>query len=154
MANGRQLAVKNAERFHEWVAERDKAADWVDYVVRGKISRTEIALECGFAKSALVQNPAIRQALAELEQRLQSTSVISIDTNKQRNGSCSEGDANAEEAVNRLIATVGKTEANRINYFEQVNAALREEVAHLKEKLRRYEYIERHLVDTGRMLVP
>jgi hypothetical protein len=154
MANGRQLAVKNTERFHQWVAERDKAGDWVDYVVRGKISRTEIALECGFSKSALVQNPAIRQALAELEQRILSISSTSANDNEQRNSTCSAGNADAEGAVNRLIAITVKTEANRINYLEQVNAALREEVADLKEKLRRYEYIERHLVDTGRMLVP
>lgn len=37
---------------------------------RGRLKRSEIAAECGFGKSALVQNPVIRAALEVLQGEL------------------------------------------------------------------------------------
>ena len=39
---------------------------------------------------------------------------------------------------------------NRVDKLEQENAALRAEVAGLRERLRRVEHVETHMVETGR----
>ena len=52
MASGRQIAEENVQTFAAWVATKSDT-DYRAMVIRGVLSRTEIAKECGFAKSAL-----------------------------------------------------------------------------------------------------
>lgn len=52
MASGRQLAEQNVATFAAWVASKNDH-DFRAMVSRGVLSRTEVAKECGFAKSAL-----------------------------------------------------------------------------------------------------
>lgn len=66
MANGQQLAAANLERFESWSAEREVTGDWAEYIRQGQLNRTEGDVECGFAKSVLRQNPAVKAALEEL----------------------------------------------------------------------------------------
>ena len=66
MASGRQIAEANVQVFRSWIAGKS-ADDFRAMSLRGVLSRTEIAKECGFAKSALDQNPRIKMALRELE---------------------------------------------------------------------------------------
>ena len=65
MASGRQIAEENVQTFIAWVATKNDA-DYRAMVSRGVLSRTEIAKECGFAKSALVQNPRIKAIMRDL----------------------------------------------------------------------------------------
>lgn len=72
MANGQQLAAANLERFESWSAECEASGDWADYTHQGQLNRTEVAAECGFAKSVLRQNSAVKAALETLEARLRA----------------------------------------------------------------------------------
>ncbi len=54
MANGQQLAGGNARKFAAWVVSKTDDG-FRAMAMRGVLSRTEIAAECGFAKSALSQ---------------------------------------------------------------------------------------------------
>lgn len=56
--------------FKAWA--QSKSDDFREYVHRGQHKRAEIASECDFGKSALVQNSAIRAELEELEVSLVS----------------------------------------------------------------------------------
>lgn len=69
MASDRQIAHENLQRFVEWIASKTDE-DYRALAGRGVLSRKEIARECGFAKSALDQNPRIKLALRELEEAL------------------------------------------------------------------------------------
>jgi hypothetical protein len=75
MASGQQLADENVRKFSIWMASKTDG-DFRSMVTRGVLSRTEIATECGFAKSALTQNPRIRRALADLESTLRERGVL------------------------------------------------------------------------------
>lgn len=59
-----------------WMASKTDT-DFRSMAMRGVLSRTEIATECGFAKSALSQNPRIREALKRLEDDLRERGVES-----------------------------------------------------------------------------
>jgi hypothetical protein len=68
MANGKQIAEQNFQIFQTWIASKADSG-FRQMVSRGVLSRKEIAKECGFAKSALDQNPRIKAALTGKEQR-------------------------------------------------------------------------------------
>lgn len=70
MKSGQQLAQENVAKFASWIAEREAADDWNDYIRRGKLNRTTITEECDFALSVFQQNPAVKSDLEALEVRL------------------------------------------------------------------------------------
>ena len=80
MANGQQIAEQNHAAFLAWATSKSDG-DFREYVHRGKLKRSEIATECGFGKSALVQNPAIRSALESLEAELRVAGVLNWSSN-------------------------------------------------------------------------
>ncbi len=65
--SGAQKAVENLAAFEAWVADRRRLGDHGDYVRGGKLNRSEIAVECGFARSVFTQNPQVKARLAELD---------------------------------------------------------------------------------------
>jgi len=75
MPSGQQVAEENVRKFTAWAASKTDV-DFRSMVVKGVLSRTDIAAECGFAKSALAQNPRIRDGLKELESRLRASAVL------------------------------------------------------------------------------
>ncbi|RTL53142.1 MAG: hypothetical protein EKK46_09390 [Rhodocyclaceae bacterium] len=74
--SGQQIAANNLQKFFAWIAERDATNDWTDYIRQGKLNRSELAAECGFALSVVRQNPAVKSALEALEARLLSTGIL------------------------------------------------------------------------------
>lgn len=144
MASGQQVAEINVELFAAWAASKTDA-DFREMTVRGQLSRTEIAKECGFAKSALAQNPRIKAALAELETRLREQGVLPSLAEK--------GSKAPSERLQREGQGVGATQQDleRLRRLEQENAALRAEVAELKFALERHAVIREALELTGRM---
>ena len=152
--NGREIGAKNLQRFLHWIAEREAATDWADYVHGGKLSRTEIATECDFALSVVRQNPAVKDALVGLEERLRSMGVLpcaKVDVISQ-NASDSDPDDVADQAVEGHIAVAKNRADQRMKVLEEQNATLKAEVRELREQLRRYKHIDDHLVETGRMV--
>lgn len=75
MASGQQVAEENVRKFTAWVAFKTDD-DFRSMVLRGVLSRTDIAAECGFAMSVLSQNPRIRDSLKDLEAGLRERGVL------------------------------------------------------------------------------
>jgi len=111
---------------------------------RGVLSRKEIAAECGFAKSALDQNPRIKAALRELEDLLRERGVLPPTVEKT-----------AEEAAKPLMREPGKLrgvlEAERLRRLETDNASLKAEVEELKRALEKHTILSEALSMTGRL---
>jgi hypothetical protein len=111
---------------------------------RGVLSRKEIATECGFAKSALDQNPRIKNALRELEGALRARGVLPPVVEKT-----------ADEAAKPLMREPGKLrgvlDAERLRRLETDNASLKAEVAELKRSLEKHTILREALALTGRL---
>jgi len=143
MASGRQLSEQNVAVFAAWVASKTDD-DFRAMVSRGVLSRTEVAKECGFAKSALDQNPRIKSALRDLEDGLRRRGVLPPAV---------ERDPGAPETP--LMREPGRTraveEAERLRRLEQENAALKAEVAELKRAVEKFSVLRDALALTGRL---
>lgn len=135
MPSGAQIAKANARKSDAWVNERHAAGDWQSYIRGDKLNRTEIALECGFAKSVLQQNPSVKQALAVVEHDLQARGIL-----KSRSGDTA-GDTRAHNTATR--------DKQRLNQLEQQNHALKAEIDALKEQLKRYGLMDEFLLESG-----
>ncbi|MCO8165224.1 VPA1267 family protein [Pseudomonas sp. 21LCFQ010] len=144
MANGQQVAEENHAAFLAWAAGKSDS-DFREYVHRGKLKRSEIATECGFGKSALTQNPAIRSALDNLESELRAVGVlpplaVSLP-----------GAQRAEPAQRDPTAKQRQRDGQRLNSLEQENASLRAELQAAKQMLERNTLLNEFLEETGRM---
>lgn len=144
MANGQQIAEENLAAFLAWTSSKTDL-DFREYVHRGKLKRSEIATECGFGKSALTQNPAIRLALENLETELRAAGVLPIMETSLPAGQ------RAEPAQRDPNAKQRQRDGQRLNSLEQENAALRAELQAAKQMLDRHALITEFLEETGRM---
>jgi hypothetical protein len=143
MANGQQIAEENLKAFFSWMT-RNTDADYRAMAFRGVLSRKEIAKECGFAKSALDQNPRIKAALRQLEKELRNRGVLPPEANK----------APGEPRAPRLADHGGqraRLDAERLKRLEQENASLRAENAELKRLLGHHAMLSEALALTGRL---
>jgi hypothetical protein len=144
MANGQQIAEENLAAFLSWSTSKSDG-DFREYVHRGKLKRSEIAAECGFGKSALTQNPAIRAALESLENELRAVGVLaplvaSLPAGQKAEPPLRDGDAKQR-----------RQDSQRLNSLEQENAALRAELQAAKQMLDRHTLMTEFLEETGRM---
>lgn len=140
MASGQQLAEQNVQTFTAWVASNTDD-DFRAIASRGVLSRKEIAKECGFAKSALDQNPRIKAALRELEDGLRLRGVLPPVVERAP-------DAPLMREPGRLRAA---QDNERLRRLEQENAGLKAEVAELKRALEKYAVLQDALALTGRL---
>ena len=140
MASGQQLAEQNGRTLIAWV-ESKTDEDFRAMASRGVLSRKEIAKECAFAKSALDQNPRIKQALRELESSLRLRGVLPIAVQR-------EADALLMREPGQIR---GAREADRLRRLEQENASLKAEVAELKRALVKHSLLKDALARTGRL---
>lgn len=143
MASGQQVAEENVAAFMAWLSSKSDD-DFREYVYRGRLKRSEIAAECGFGKSALVQNPAIRAALEALEEALRGRGVLPP---------VQLGDEATVEPlrIRDRDTKQRRQDARRLNSLEQENAALRAELTKAKSMLERYQLLAQFLDETGRM---
>lgn len=143
MASGQQLSEQNVKTFATWVASKTDD-DYRAMATRGVLSRKEIAIECGFAKSALDQNPRIKASLRELEDALRARGVLPPITEKL-----------SEETVRPLMRETGRLrgalDAERLRRLESDNASLKAEVAELKRSLEKHAILSEALSLTGRL---
>ncbi len=149
MANGKELAAANLRKFESWVVEREAALDWADYIHQRKLNRTEIAAECGFAKSVLQQNPRVKAALEALEGSLRTKGILPQAKTKKPSQCPSEV---AMEAVEQRVIENNRQADKHIKALQERNAALLAQVRELEEQLRQYQHLDEHLGLTGRML--
>lgn len=150
--SGSHRGAENLKKLLGWIEERYRLGDWDAYIRGGKLNRTEIATECGFARSVFAQNPAIRTAVEAMETDLRGRDILNaISASKDAINDVI--DAN-NEAVERRILISKQVANQRLKSLEEQNAALRAEVRDLKIKLRQLNHIEEHLSSTGRMISP
>lgn len=143
MASGQQIAEQNLAAFIAWSVSKSDD-DFREYVHRGKLKRSEIADECGFGKSALVQNPSIKNALETLEERLRGAGVLPPLV---------AGDQLLNEAppMRDKEAKQRRNDGQRLNALEQENAALRAELAEAKAMLKQYNLLSSFMQEAGRL---
>lgn len=143
MANGQQAAEQNLAAFIAWASSKSDD-DFREYVHRGKLKRSEIASECGFGKSALVQNPSIKNTLEKLEERLRGAGVLPPmnETIQLIRQGPPMRDRDAKQR---------RQDGQRLNSLEQENAALRAELAQAKAMLERYKLLSSFMEETGRL---
>lgn len=143
MANGRQLAESNFAAFQAWASSKSDA-DFREMVSRGVLSRKEIAIECGFAKSVLDQNPRVKEALRDLEAELRERKVLPAAVVPD-----------AQSPAAPLVREQGKSRAafnaDRVRRLEQENAGLKAEVTELKRLLEQFTVLQDALTQTGRL---
>ncbi|MDR3067164.1 MAG: hypothetical protein LBV05_16885 [Comamonas sp.] len=143
MASGQQVAEENVRRFQTWMASKTDG-DFRQMVSRGVLSRTEIAAECGFAKSALAQNPRIREALKHLEAQLRERGLL---PSLAQDGE----DEGQPIPLQRADSVRAARDAERLSRLEQENASLKAENTELKRILGRYAVLQEVLAETGRL---
>ena len=143
MASGQQIAEQNVKSFATWVASKNDIG-FRAMSSRGLLSRKEIATECGFAKSALDQNPRIKAALRALEDELRGRGVLPAVMEKS-----------AEDASKPPMREPGKLrvalDVERLRRMETDNASLKAEVAELKRALAKHAILSEALALTGRL---
>ena len=139
--NGHQIAEENYQKFLAWISCKTND-DYKQMVYRGQLSRKEIATECGFGKSAINQNPRIKEALITLEDKLRKKEILPEKVEKKSEDKLPE--RNIERVKNQR-------DSMRLNRLEQENTALRAENQHFKEALKRYQLLEEVISETGRM---
>ncbi|NMF88801.1 VPA1267 family protein [Aromatoleum petrolei] len=145
MASGQQLAEENVRRFTTWAASKTDD-DFRNMVVRAVLSRAEIAAECGFAKSALAQNPRIKEALKQLEDGLRQRGVLPPPIAVTQ----ASGEA-TEPPMREVGGQRAMLDTERLRRLEQENASLRAENGELKRQLERYAVLQEALSLTGRV---
>lgn len=143
MASGQQIAEQNVRTFTAWAASKTDD-DFRAMVSRGVLSRKEIAIECGFAKSALDQNPRIKTALRDLEDGLRLRGVLPPAV--ERDPDAPQAPVTREPG--RLRAA---QETERLRRLEQENAGLKAEVAELKRTVEKYAVLRDALATSGRL---
>lgn len=144
MANGQQVAEENFRKFTAWAASKIDD-DFRNMAARGVLSRTDIAAECDFAKSALTQNPRIKKALGLLEDGLREKGVLPPLVNDSPVGESPEIRMRQPDPARHAI------DLNRLSRLEQDNASLRAEVVELKRLLGRFAVLQQALAETGRL---
>lgn len=146
MASGQKVAEENYAAFIAWSSNKTDD-DWREYVHRGKLKRSEIAAECGFGKSALAQNPAVRSALEALERDLRSRNVLPPLVEVSTSGSQEQ----TQPPLRDSGSSQRRVDGQRLNRLEQENAALRAELREAKAALEKYGLFARFLDENGRM---
>lgn len=123
MPSGRQLGRENFAVFSAWVSEWQARNDYLDYIHRGKLNRTEVSTELGISSSSFRSNPAIKKLAQELDELWGS----------QQPGTLTSA---AEESAARVRADdkVKRTEASNSRLLEKI-ATLEQENRQLRHQL-------------------
>lgn len=143
MANGKQIGEQNVHAFTAWAASKTDE-EFRKIAIRGVLSRREIAIECGFAKSALDQNPRVKASLRALEDELRLRGVLRAESD---NVAASPDSTSFPQPAHVRPAA----DANRLRRFEIENASLRAEIAELKLQVQRFTVLQEALALTGRL---
>jgi hypothetical protein len=143
MANGQQKAKQNLDAFQSWVATQQDE-DFKQIIFRGQLSRSEVAKATGCGKSALNQNPELRQSLKQLEDDLRDRGVLpplthiakkEIDKPKQY-----------DNTANRKAV-----DSKRLSLLEAENIELKAKVKELEGQLQRFGELSETLSEMGFM---
>ncbi len=143
MVNGQQKALQNLEAFQVWQATQTHD-DFQQIIVRGQLNRGEVAKAVGCGKSALTQNPALKKALALLEENLREKGVL--PPLKQPIKDSPEKPKQYDNTAN-----LKQLNSKRSSTLEAENIELKAKVNVLENKLKRYDELSETLYEMGIM---
>lgn len=143
MASGQQLAEQNFQAFTAWLSSRTDD-DFRKMVGRGILFRKEIAAQCGFALSALNQNPRIKSALLAKEVLLRDSGVLPALAGMTE-------DVTVAPLMREPGSGARSFDVERLRRLEHENASLRAENCQLKRELERYAILREALSTSGRL---
>lgn len=138
MPSGKKDGEMNVLKFRAWASSKTPS-DFRQMVLRGVLSRTDIAKECGFSRSVLTQNPTVKSALVALENDLRASRVLPQ--------LATPTSGNMPARVNKKLIL----DTERLKSAELSNAALRAENHELREQLKKYTAIAAALAAAGRI---
>ena len=143
MANGQQKAQQNLDAFEVWQATQTDD-DFKQIVFRGQLNRGEVAKAIGCGKSALNQNPALKESLLALEDKLRDKGVLPplTESVKKDTGKPKQYDNTA----NRKLL-----DSKHMSTLEVENIELKAKVKELEGKLERFGELDETLSDFGLM---
>lgn len=141
--SGQQKAKQNLNDFHQWVATQSND-DFKQIVFRGQLNRGEVAKAIGCGKSALNQNPVLRDNLKTLEDSLRKKGILPLlnDVAKKEIKKPKQYDNTAHRKV---------LNSNRLPSLEAENIELKAKVKELEGKLERFGELSDTLSDMGFM---
>ncbi|WP_305815644.1 VPA1267 family protein [Photobacterium leiognathi] len=143
MASGRQKAQHNLEAFKVWVATQSDD-DFKQIIYRGQLNRIEVAKRIGCGKSALNQNPALKDALKALEDELRDRSILPPLTNSAKKNECKP--KAYDNTANRKLL-----DSKRVSSLEAENIELKAKVKELEKRLERFGELSETLSEMGLM---
>ena len=143
MANGRQKALHNLKAFQVWQATQSDD-DFKQIIFEDKLNRGKVANAVGCGKSALTQNPALKKALALLEENLREKGVL--PPLKQAVKDNIEKPKQYDNTVN-----LKQLNSKRLSTLESENIELKAKVNELENKLKRYGELSETLYEMGIM---
>lgn len=138
--NGQDKADQNFEAFQNWASSKTDA-DFREIVRGAQLNRGEICRECGFGRSALTQNPRIKEALFRLEDDLRERGVL-----PWQQAPVSETPMRAKGQM------VAASDPERLRKLEAEVAGLRAALDDARGRLARYKAIEGMLAQSGRLV--
>jgi hypothetical protein len=143
MAGGQQKAQQNLEAFEVWKATQTDD-DLRQIIYRGQLNRIEVAKGIGCGKSALNQNPALKEALKTLEDKLRDKGVLPplTDTTKK--------DADKPKAYDST-ANRKLLDSKRVSSLEAENIELKAKIKELESRLERFGELSETLTEMGFM---
>ncbi|EGQ8550240.1 hypothetical protein MW344_004650 [Vibrio parahaemolyticus] len=143
MASGQQKAQQNLEAFEVWKATQTDD-DFKQIVFRGQLNRIEVAKGIGCGKSALNQNPALKNALKALEGELRDRGVLPPFTEAaKKNGGKPQA---YDNTANRKLL-----DSKRVSSLEAENIELKTKVKELEKRLERFGELSETLSEMGLM---
>ncbi|WP_278183217.1 VPA1267 family protein [Vibrio misgurnus] len=133
----------NYQAFAVWRATQTDD-DYRQIVFRGKLNRNEVAKGVGCGKSALNQNPALKNALKELENELRERGVLPDLTNIAKEKA--DKPHAYDNTVNRKLL-----DSKRLSSLEVENIELKAKVKELEKRLERFGELSETLSEMGLM---
>jgi hypothetical protein len=143
MASGQQKAQHNLEAFKVWVATQSDD-DFKQIIYRGQLNRIEVAKGIGCGKSALNQNPALKDALKALEDELRDRSILPPLTDAAKKNA--DKPKAYDNTANRKLL-----DSKRVSSLEAENIELKAKVKELEKRLERFWELSETLSEMGLM---
>ncbi len=141
--NGTEKALQNLNAFHAWAATQSDE-DFTQITFRGRLNRGEVAKAIGCGKSALTQNPALRDALKLLEDKLRERGILPPETGTAKGQD--DKPRQYDNTVNRRAM-----DSNRLSVLEAENIELKAKVKELETRLERFGELTETLSEMGFM---
>ena len=160
---------ENLEMFRSWVSGKN-AQDFSGMIYRGALHRETIAIECGFSKSVLLQNPKIKALLKELEDRLRTEGVLPPARTPETQDTAGRADEPGSNATSAAYpaphfprttpdGSGGASDQrsahsnleSTVRRLQSENASQRAEIHELRQKLAKLTALQDALSKTGRL---